>query len=67
MNQVRGGRRETGAVYLREGNEYVGPFLNRMHAERFLLLMVLHGESLSGVKIVVLKKPPNQARECSAA
>ena len=41
-------------IYLREGDEYVGPFRGREDAERFLSLMELLGESPEGVKIVEL-------------
>ncbi len=39
-------------IYLREKDEYVGPFCSRGDAERFLELMVLHGDSLEGIEIV---------------
>ena len=42
----------SGLVYLREKNEYVGPFCNRGDAARFLIAMAASGESLEGVEIV---------------
>ncbi len=39
-------------IYLREANEYVGPFASRGEAELFLGAMVLSGENLEGIEIV---------------
>ncbi len=39
-------------IYLREADEYVGPFAGRGDAERFLVLMTSFGESLEGIEIV---------------
>ncbi len=39
-------------IYLREANEFVGPFASRGDAERFLTLMKLSGESLEGIETV---------------
>lgn len=40
------------AIYLREEGDYVGPFCSREDAERFLVLIALHGESREGIEIV---------------
>ncbi len=39
-------------VYLRESDEYVGPFATREDAERFLTLMLSSGESLEDIDLV---------------
>ncbi len=39
-------------IYLREGEEQIGPFYSRQDAERFLLLMSLFGASCAGIEIV---------------
>ncbi len=39
-------------VYLRESDEYVGPFATREDAERFLTLMLSSGESLEDIELV---------------
>ncbi len=41
-------------IYLREGEEYVGPFRAREDAERFLYLMDLFGAGHEGIEIVRL-------------
>ncbi len=46
-------KREAG-IYLREGEEYVGPFCAREDAERFLYLMDLFGAGHEGIEIVRL-------------
>ncbi len=46
-------------VYLREANEYVGPFASRGDAERFLTLMASFGESLEGIEIVEIASVAN--------
>ena len=43
---------ERKGIYLREKDEYVGPFCSRGDAERFLIAMTLCGESLEGIEIV---------------
>ena len=45
--------RRTG-IYVREGDEHVGPFSSRQDAERFLLLMELFGNNCEGIDIVEL-------------
>ena len=42
----------SGLTYLRERDEYVGPFASRGDAARFLIAMAASGESLEGVEIV---------------
>ncbi len=39
-------------IYVREEDEYVGPFNSREDAERFLVLVELSGESSKGIEIV---------------
>ncbi len=39
-------------IYVREEDEYVGPFARHRDAELFLDLMTLSGESLEGIEIV---------------
>ncbi len=39
-------------IYLREADEYVGPFATRGDAERFLTLMLSSGESLEDIELV---------------
>lgn len=41
-------------IYVRKGEEHVGPFCSRQDAERFLLLMELFGTSSEGIEIVEL-------------
>jgi hypothetical protein len=51
-------------IYLHVGNEYVGPFRTRGDAERFLILMKLHGESCEEIEITNLKieAPPRSGK-----
>ncbi len=42
-------------IYLREADEYVGPFCKRRDAERFLELMELFGESSEGIEVIELE------------
>ncbi len=48
-------------IYLREADEYVGPFAGRGDAERFLILMASCGESLEGIEIVEIDNDANPA------
>ncbi len=43
-------------IYLREADEYVGPFAGRGDAARFLIMMAAFGESLEGVEIVEIDR-----------
>ncbi len=51
-------------IYLREKDEYVGPFYSREDAERFLVLMELSGESREGIEVVEIE---NAAKTVSKA
>jgi hypothetical protein len=46
-------------IYLREANEYVGPFATRADAGRFLVAMESFGESVEGIEIVEFDKAAN--------
>ncbi len=48
-------------IYLREADEFVGPFAGRGDAERFLFLMTSLGESLVGIEIVEIDTVVNSA------
>ncbi len=39
-------------TYLREADEYIGPFTRRSDAEVFLALMLSSGESIKGIEII---------------
>ncbi len=44
-------------VYLREGDEHIGPFRGRADADRFLRLMELYGGGSQGIEIVEQHSP----------
>ncbi len=52
-------------VYLREGDEYIGPFGSRGDAERFLTLMQFSGTIIEGIEIVEIASDlqPNSAED----
>lgn len=54
-------------IYLREADEYVGPFAGRGDAERFLILMRSFGESLEGIEIVEIDSVANSAPNAVSA
>ena len=39
-------------IYVREGDEQVGPFHSRQDAERFLILMELFGTRREGIELI---------------
>ncbi len=41
-------------IYVREGNEYIGPFLSRDDAHLFLILVELFEGNIEGIGIVEL-------------
>ncbi len=51
----------SGLTYVREGDEYVGPFASRGDAARFLIAMAASGESLEGVEIVEIESDADPA------
>ncbi len=48
----RDSQSSTKKIYLHEADEYVGPFCNRVEAEKFIALMELFGASREGIEIV---------------
>ncbi len=58
----RASRSKAMRVYLREADEYVGPFCKRRDAERFLELMELFGASSEGIEIIELEADSQEQR-----
>jgi hypothetical protein len=58
-DKTAGATRLKTGIYVREGNEYVGPFLNNADAEVFLGLIELQGESVDGIEIVEVRETEN--------
>ncbi len=54
-------------IYVREMDEYVGPFLSRRDAEIFLALMANCGESLEGIEIIEIDSKANLAPDAVSA